>query len=138
MKSWIFAAFALIALSLPAAAEIAPAGSYQKTCSNISYNGTTLTASCTTMNGSQESASLAYPSSCVGDIGNINGVLACTGPNGSYALTCSGISVTGSTLNASCKTLNGAMVPASLPNFQGFQGNVTNCNGKLQNGGSCN
>ncbi|WP_096704654.1 CVNH domain-containing protein [Magnetospirillum sp. 15-1] len=133
MKKILIAAAALV---LAAAAPVLanPAGSYTKTCSGASMNGDTLSATCTRMDGSQAQTSLQFASSCVGDIGNINGVLACAGPNGSYSMTCSNISVSGNTLNASCRTKAGQMVPASLPGFQGFQGNISNCDGKLQNG----
>jgi hypothetical protein len=112
----------------------APAGSYQKTCTDVSLEGTTLSASCKTFNGQSMKTSLPYYASCVGDIGNINGTLACAGPNGSYALTCEGATVKGDTLSATCRKKDGQMVPASLTGFQGFQGNISNCDGKLQNG----
>jgi hypothetical protein len=121
-------------LTLAAHGQSAPAGSYQKTCSGISVSGTTLNASCKTFSGSSMQTSLPYYASCVGDIGNINGTLACAGPNGSYALTCTGATVKGNTLSASCKKINGQMVPASLANFQGFQGNISNCDGTLKSG----
>jgi hypothetical protein len=131
-KILLAAALALAAAAMPALAN--PAGSYSKTCSNISMSGDTLSATCTRMDGSKAQTSLQFASSCVGDIGNINGVLACAGPNGSYSMTCTGITVSGNTLNATCRTKAGQMVPASLPGFQGFQGNISNCDGKLQNG----
>jgi len=111
-----------------------PAGSYQKTCSNISVSGTTLNATCKTFNQQNMKTSLPYYASCVGDIGNINGTLACAGPNGSYALTCTDATVKGNTLTANCRKKNQQVVPAGLPGFQGFQGNISNCDGKLQNG----
>jgi CVNH domain len=115
-------------------AQAAPAGSYQKTCSNITENGTTLNASCKTFSGQSMQTSLPYYASCVGDIGNINGTLACAGPNGSYALTCTNAIVEGNTLSATCKKKNGTPVKTSLPGFQGFQGNISNCDGVLRNG----
>lgn len=137
MKTLILAAAFVVAAATAAFAATAPTGSYQKTCTGIAYDGTTLTAQCKTMQGASVSASLAYPASCVGDVGNINGILACTGPSGSYALTCRNTVVQGNTLSGECQTKSGSWVPASLPNFQGFQGDVTNCNGVLQNGGTC-
>lgn len=137
MKSVLLAVVMITGFTASALAATPPAGSYQKTCSSIAYDGTTLTAQCQTMQGASVSASLSYPTSCVGDIGNINGVLACAGPNGSYALTCRSISVSGSTLSAECQKRDGSWIPASLPNFQGFHGDITNCNGVLQNGGTC-
>ncbi len=78
---WTMAA-AILALGIAAApAQQIPAGSYQKTCSNISVGGTTLNADCKTFNQQSIRTSLPYFASCVGDIGNINGTLACAGPN---------------------------------------------------------
>jgi len=128
-------AAAMLALGISAAlAQPAPAGSYQKTCSDISVSGTTLNASCRTFSGQAMTTSLPYYASCVGDIGNINGTLACAGPNGSYALTCTDATVKGDTLTARCKKKNGEIVDSSLKGFQGFQGDISNCDGKLQNG----
>ncbi len=77
---WTMAA-AILALGIAAApAQQIPAGSYQKTCSNISVGGTTLNADCKTFNQQSIRTSLPYFASCVGDIGNINGTLACAGP----------------------------------------------------------
>lgn len=136
MKAFVIAAV-LALFAVPALASNAPAGSYQKTCSNISYDGTTLSATCRTMAGANNQTSLAFPASCQGDVGNVNGILACTGPVGSYALTCNSISVSGNTLSANCQKRDGSWIPAKLSGFQGFQGDVTNCNGTLQNGGTC-
>ncbi len=116
------------------AALAAPAGSYQKTCTDISVAGTTLNATCKTFNQQPMKTSLPYYASCVGDIGNINGTLACAGPNGSYALTCEDAAVKGDTLTARCKKINGQFVDSALKNFQGFQGDISNCDGKLKNG----
>jgi len=131
-----FAALAALMLALGNSAALAapPQGSYQKTCTDISVDGTTLNATCRTFNQQPMKTSLPYYASCVGDIGNINGTLACAGPNGSYALTCENATVKGDTLTATCRRINGEMVPASLPGFQGFQGNISNCDGKLRNG----
>ena len=92
------AALALGMFGVPAAQAQTPAGSYTKTCSGISVSGTTLQATCKTFSGSSMKTSLPYYASCVGDIGNINGTLACAGPNGSYTLTCMGATVKGNTL----------------------------------------
>jgi len=133
LGSMAFAAMAVVGLSA-AQAQSAPVGSYQKTCSGISVSGTTLNASCKTFSGQSMQTTLPYYASCVGDISNINGTLACAGPNGSYALTCTGATVSGNTLSATCKKKDQTPVQTSLPGFQGFQGNISNCDGKLQNG----
>jgi hypothetical protein len=126
-------AAAMLVLGISAALA-APAGSYEKTCTDISVDGTTLNATCKMFNQQPMKTSLPYYASCVGDIGNINGTLACAGPNGSYALTCTDATVKGDTLTARCKKRNGEVVDSSLKGFQGFQGNINNCDGKLQNG----
>jgi hypothetical protein len=128
---------ALLAIGITAAlAEQAPQGSYEKTCSNISVSGTTLNANCKTFSGQSVETNLPYYASCVGDIGNINGTLACAGPSGSYALTCRDAVVKGDILSAQCRKINGQYEETSLKGFQGFQGNINNCDGKLRNG-SC-
>jgi CVNH domain len=135
--SLLFGAAALLVVGLTAAsAEDNPPGSYQKTCSGISVSGTTLKASCKTFNGQSMQTELPYYASCVGDLGNINGTLACAGPNGSYALTCEDAVVKGDTLSARCKKKDGKFINTTLKGFQGFQGNINNCDGELRNG-SC-
>jgi len=125
----------VIGLTAASAGENPP-GSYEKTCSGISVSGTTLKASCKTFNGQSVQTELPYYASCVGDLGNINGTLACAGPNGSYALTCEDSVVKGETLSARCKKKDGKFINTSLKGFQGFQGNINNCDGELRNG-SC-
>ena len=55
-----------------------PAGSYQQSCSNFNMNGSVLSASCTSNNGSQRATSLDLRR-CPGntDIWNHNGYLGC-------------------------------------------------------------
>lgn len=137
MKAILLAGVLVLFGATTALADSAPPGSYQKTCSDISYDGTTLKAQCKTMQGAPMAASLAYPTSCIGDIGNINGVLACAGPNGSYAMTCRNMMVQGTTLSGECQKRDQSWIRASLANFQGFHGDITNCDGMLQNGGTC-
>ncbi len=138
LRRLMTAAVAIVAMAVLGVsagnAQSPPAGSYQKTCSGIAVSGTTLNATCKTFNQQNMQTNLPYYASCVGDIGNINGVLACAGPNGSYALTCTGATVTGNTLSATCKKRDQTPVKTSLSGFQGFQGNISNCDGKLQNG----
>jgi hypothetical protein len=130
-------AAALLISGLTAASAAGnPPGSYEKSCSAISVDGTTLKASCKTFNGQSMQTELPYFASCVGDLGNINGTLACAGPNGSYALTCEDSVVKGDTLSARCKKKDGKFINTTLKGFQGFQGNINNCDGELRNG-SC-
>jgi hypothetical protein len=54
-----------------------PNGSYRDSCSNISFDGHTLIATCLTFVGTPVSTSLAFADRCTGDIANINGTLIC-------------------------------------------------------------
>ncbi len=55
----------------------AVSGSYQSSCTNVQMNGGTLTATCTSPNGSNITSSI-NPAQCRGgDIANVNGRLAC-------------------------------------------------------------
>ena len=55
-----------------------PAGSYSQSCTNAQLNGSTLTATCTSYNGTQVTSYLDI-SQCrsTDDIGNVNGQLRC-------------------------------------------------------------
>jgi CVNH domain-containing protein len=55
----------------------AVSGSYQSSCTNVQMNGGTLTATCTSPNGSNITSSI-NPAQCRGgDIANVNGRLGC-------------------------------------------------------------
>ena len=128
---------AVLALySITPAIAGAPAGSYQQTCTNITMNGETLSASCKTFSGSVKSTSLPFADSCVGVISNVDGNLACTGPTGSYARTCKSATVSGVTISASCQKVDGSWMNSSS-GFSGFQHPVTNCNGQLVDRPNC-
>lgn len=138
MRVTFIAAAAAFAMAISAAgtAQAAPSGSYEQTCTNIGMNGDTLTATCKTFSGSMNSTSLPFATSCVGVISNVDGNLACTGPTGSYALTCQNASVSGDKLTASCKRINGSWM-TSTTRFSGFQHPVTNCDGTLVDRPTC-
>ena len=127
----------LVGLAIVASpANAAPSGSYEQTCSDIRMDGSTLHANCTTFDQSSNATSLPFAESCVGVISNVNGVLACTGPTGSYAETCSDASVSGQTLSATCRKIDQSEMQSSVT-FSGFQHPVTNCDGQLVNRSSC-
>ena len=70
----------LVAMSLvgsAAHAQQAPQGSYVQSCRNIRVVSGTLLAVCRQSNGSWDTVALARVNTCVGDIGNMNGALAC-------------------------------------------------------------
>ena len=130
---------AVALLALPAIGDTPPTGkppigSYQKTCKDYKMAGYTLNATCRKMDGSWMNSSLDQAHGCVGDVGNVNGILVCTGPVGSYFRTCRDIKVEGQTMSATCQRRNGSWKQTSLTNFQGFQGTINNCDGNLQNG----
>ena len=135
-----------------------PAGSYQQSCTNIRVRGATITASCTNNSGQRVRSSLAVNSCAGADIGNVNGQLTCvrTGnyygngrgrygagryrrgtnsalPPGSYQQSCSGYSMNGSTLTATCRNNSGAMVTSYLDVSQcRANDDVGNVNGQLR------
>lgn len=112
-----------------------PQGSYLKTCTGAKMEGYTLYASCRKMDGAMMNASLDQANGCTGDVGNVNGILVCTGAVGSYFRTCRDVRIEGNTLYGVCQMANGAWRESPpLENFQGFQGNINNCNGVLKNG----
>ena len=80
-QRWGFFAAALGALMLTAAgarAQALPGGSYQRTCKQIHWAGTTLVAECLTADGRYIGTGLPNANKCSGDIGNNNGRLQCT------------------------------------------------------------
>ena len=60
-------------------ADGAPAGSYQRTCSNIRMDGYTLKATCQRRDGSWRWTQLEDAYDCDGRVGNDNGRLVCGG-----------------------------------------------------------
>jgi hypothetical protein len=60
-----------------ARAQALPQGSYQRSCEQIHWSGTTLVAECKRMDGRKTGTGLANANKCVGDIGNNNGQLQC-------------------------------------------------------------
>jgi hypothetical protein len=81
MKSFSLGCAVLSVVALCAGLALAqarpPRGSYQQTCTNISFDGRTLTASCMNMNGRRVRASMTGAALCRRDIANINGALQC-------------------------------------------------------------
>src|SRR5215831_1130144 len=73
----LFAAAALVGLATSAAAQ--PRGSYRDSCRDIRMQGSILTALCRRAGGRGEQLTALNVANCVGDIGNNNGTLVCTG-----------------------------------------------------------
>jgi hypothetical protein len=80
---------AAIVLSFAAApvhahAQGAPPGSYLRTCTHVATRGDTLVADCRRTDGSWGRTALRDVDRCVGDIGNMDGQLACNGGKRDY------------------------------------------------------
>ncbi|MEH2387284.1 MAG: CVNH domain-containing protein [Nostoc sp.] len=86
--------------------------SYPASCGNIRVTGATLTASCRRINGTYRSTSIL-----IRGIYNNNGVLLySSNPRSasSYQNSCRRIGVTGATLTASCRRINGTYRSTSI------------------------
>ena len=120
------------------AAPSLPAGTYTQSCSSCSRSGTVLSCGCGNIAGSMVQSSLDT-SFCEGsDIGNNNGYLACNGhggppslPGGSYAQSCDGCTLNGTTLACSCGNESGGRVSSSLDLASCGGSDVNNNNGSL-------
>jgi hypothetical protein len=81
-KYSLFAGAAML-LSFAAAPAVhargVPPGSYLRSCTHVPTHGDTLTADCRRTDGSWGRTALRDVGRCVGDIGNIDGQLACNG-----------------------------------------------------------
>ena len=62
----------------------APPGSYLRTCTHVATRGDTLVADCGRTDGSWGRTALRDVDRCVGDIGNMDGRLACNSGERSY------------------------------------------------------
>ncbi|MDR0702389.1 MAG: CVNH domain-containing protein [Azoarcus sp.] len=121
---------ALAATYTPLALADVPGGSYRQTCSSIRQEGENLTATCKRFDGSSKTSTLAFATSCVGNISNVDGNLACTGPVGSFARTCRNTRVEGDTVYSTCQRKDGSW-KETRSTFSGFQHPLTNCDGDL-------
>ena len=68
----------LAALPLAAHAQAPPPGTYQRSCWDIRMQGSMLSAVCRTARGREQQTALNV-ARCIGDIGNNNGNLVCSG-----------------------------------------------------------
>jgi len=78
----IFVALLTTIVAVPPSAAQVPPGGYLQTCSNIQFDGYTLSAVCQGPGGQGYPARLAGAGNCRGDIANISGQLACVGGGG--------------------------------------------------------
>ena len=73
------AAVLLAGLSVPAAAQVPPPGSYLHSCRDVRLQGRTLVALCRRGDGRWRPAALPEAGRCIGDIRNVDGTLRCNG-----------------------------------------------------------
>lgn len=128
-----------------------PAGSYAQSCTNIRVDGGRLYAECRTGNGRESRYSSIEYGRCIGEIGNVNGLLTCNGaqgrfesnnggnngggwgggqPNGSYTRSCNNIRTQGGRLYAQCQDVRGERRSTSIE-YGRCNGEIGNVNGLL-------
>ncbi|MBD2778933.1 CVNH domain-containing protein [Iningainema tapete] len=96
----------------PAFAAPTSPSSYQSSCQNIGVSGATLTAQCRRINGTFNNTSIL-----IRGIYNDNGVLRYTSnatAASSYQSSCRNIGVSGATLTAQCRRINGTFNNTSI------------------------
>ena len=81
------AALALCFAAAPLHAQSVPPGSYLRTCTHVAVHGGRLVADCRRTDGSWGRTALRDVDRCVGDIGNMDGQLACNFSDQSYHWT---------------------------------------------------
>ncbi|PJR08373.1 CVNH domain-containing protein [Sinorhizobium meliloti] len=118
--------------TLTATAAIPSSSTFQNTCSNISFQytdqgGAEISATCLRADGSPNRTSIAMPA-----IANVDGALELEGDSASFQKSCGSIelapSISGVTLNASCRDTSGAFHASSIPidGIQNSDGTLTN------------
>jgi hypothetical protein len=78
------AAMVLSFAAVPVHAQGVPPGSYLRTCTHVGTRGDALIADCRRTDGSWGRTALRDVNRCVGDIGNMDGQLACNGGRRDY------------------------------------------------------
>jgi hypothetical protein len=110
-----------IAFALPAQAQ--QMSTYQDSCSRIRVHGATLAADCRRMDGSFNETAIE-----IRGIANIDGSLQFSSmvQPSSYQLTCRHIRVTGATLTALCRRIDGSFHESStlIPGIANIDGNL--------------
>lgn len=145
-KFWVLTLM-LAACAIPCAAQTVPPGSYQQTCTDISVNGSTLTARCQDTGGGWRSTQLNDYRDCNTEIVNDNGSLRCSRggygqgggygygqggyPPGDYVQTCRNIHTSGNRLDAECQKRDGGWRHTSLDNVNQCSSPIANDNGNL-------
>jgi hypothetical protein len=115
-------------------AQVIPPGSYQQSCQQINVLNVVLVAQCRTRAGNFVNARLQGFALCIGDIANLDGVLACNfanPPTGSYEQTCRDVWAEQLVLHASCQDGRGNFHVTSLAQWRNCVGDVWNNDGTL-------
>jgi hypothetical protein len=134
-------AVTLLAATAAYAAEV-PGGSWKQSCSNASFNGKRLSATCARVDGSFQKSNLGYSRACAkgSSVSNMDGNLVCDQyrayamPNGSWTDSCREPVMKGPLLVANCKRMDGSWMQSSIDVFQCDGAPVSNRDGTL----SCN
>ena len=106
-----------------------PEGSYKASCIQINTQQNVLYARCRKVNGAWQESSLPL-GHCNYQIYNLNGILACALPYGSFQQSCRNSRVLNNRLYSECKTKRGQWVNASLS--MPCNTEISNNNGALQ------
>jgi hypothetical protein len=110
-----------IALALPAQAQ--QMSTYQDSCRQIRVHGATLAADCRRMDGSFNETAIE-----IRGIANIDGNLQFSSmvDSSSYQRSCRHIRVTGATLTAVCRRIDGSFIESSIliPGIANIDGNL--------------
>jgi hypothetical protein len=122
---------------VPCYVDQPPRGSYQRSCERVTWDCKTLSAWCKPRQGGEEHTFLD-PSTCIGDIANMDGELHCSKggspPGGSYTQSCQDIYVDNGVLHANCRQSNGSYPkpPSHLDNFASCRTDIENNEGTLK------
>ncbi len=113
-----------------------PKGSYQQTCKGIKVSGTTLSAKCKTKSGwFRQKSTIEEFDRCTGDISNFDGYLTCNKsgelPPGSYLMSCTNPSLSGTGLTAICDNKKGHTITSTLEQVDHCTGDISNNDGYL-------
>lgn len=124
VRSFLPVCVAIASLSVAVSANAQPASTYQMSCTNIGAAGSTLFATCRRIDGSFNKTQIQIPG-----VENINGQLRFNGMGykSTFQDSCGEIRVTGSTLSAACRRIDGSINRTSIPVF-----GIANINGNLQ------
>ncbi len=97
---------------------------FQMSCTHIGAAGSTLFAQCRRIDGSFNQSQIQIPG-----MENINGRLRFNGMGyrSTFQNSCTDITVTGATLSATCRRMDGGFTQTSIPIF-----GIENINGNLQ------